>query len=158
MKSSRHLLHITHRFLQDTGTPHILMDINKLRELDLYNVFSSSYCVLVSYNIKSIQDLSTIIDFGRTLIHQKRLSLLLKLGTDLTLEMAVNTSNLPYLVAAELDDGREQFLCPIIGNSMPRLQETMCNYSYTMLKNKDLRVVMFGIPPYTYSITKSVFY
>ena len=98
-----------------------------------------------------MQDLIKIVEFGSTLMHHKRLSLMLQLGRDMTLDLAQRTKNVSFLVAAELDDGRVQFLCPIVGDSTPCLQEQLCDYSYTTLEGSNLRVGMFGVAPYVYS-------
>ena len=148
-----HLWHKStiHRHLPDRNIPYILMGFNELRKLEPYHALSSSHCVLVSYRINSIQDLINIFEFGSTLIHHKRLSLILQLGKDISLEVVPKTNNASFLVAAELDDGRVQFLCPIVGDSKPRLQEQLCDFSYTTLEGSNLRVGMFGVAPYVYS-------
>ena len=76
---------------------------------------------------------------------------MLQLGKNISLELEQRTNNVSFLVAAELDDGRAQFLCPIVGDSMPHLQERLCDFSYTTLKGSKLRVGMFGVAPYVYS-------
>ena len=45
-------------------------------------------------------------------MHKKRLALVLKLGPGMVLDMATNTEKLPFLIAADMENGREQYLCP----------------------------------------------
>ena len=81
--------------------------------------------------------------------------MILKLGPGLTLDMAANTTKLPFLVAATREeDGKEQFMCPVIGEANPRLQDAMCHRSYVSSEDKSLRVGIFGIPPYFYGKPK----
>ena len=65
----------------------------------------------------------------------------------ITLEMANYTSNLPFMVAARLDDGKEQFLCPIVGEDKPQFGLSMCKQSFISYKNKKIRYGIFGVPP-----------
>ena len=55
---------------------------------------------------------------------------------------------LPFLVAAELEKSRQQFLCPVVGESEPRLDREMCSPSYVSHRGKTLRMGIMGIPPY----------
>ena len=56
---------------------------------------------------------------------------------------------LPFLVAAELEKSRQQqFLCPVVGESVPRLERGMCSPSYVSHRGKTLRMGIMGIPPY----------
>ena len=70
---------------------------------------------------------------------------MLKLAQGMTLSMAKNTTKLPFLIAAEVGD-KEQFMCPVVGESTPRLQDTKCDLSYISYKDKILRVGIFGGP------------
>ena len=128
--------------------PKLVMDINMLGSIDIRTTFSSSYCLLISGIVNSNETLSDLFKFGWSVVQHKRLALLLKLGQGMTLEMATNTTKLPFLVAARTMDGKEQFLCPVIGEKNPRLQDTRCDRSYSSYKNKSLTVGIFGIPPY----------
>ena len=65
----------------------------------------------------------------------------------ITLEMANYTSNLPYLVVAELNDGKEQFLCPVVGEVKPHFGKSMCKQSLINYKNKKIRYGGTGYPP-----------
>ena len=122
---------------------------------DISVTFSSSHCLLVSAHISNNNSLSDIIKFGWSVIQHKRLALILELGEELTLNMAENTTKLPFMIAATDADGKDQFLCPVIGEAAPRLQDVMCDRTYVTPKEKSLRVAIFGIPPYFYG--KSVF-
>ena len=130
--------------------PRLVMDINMLHTLDIRTTLSSSYCLLISGHVNNNQTLSDLIKFGWSVVQHKRLALLLKLGKGMTLEMATNTTKLPFLVAARMMDGNEQFLCPVIGEKNPRIQDTKCDRSYSSYKSKSLTVGIFGIPPYIY--------
>ena len=128
-------------------TPMFVLDIDQLHTLDIQTTFSSSICLLISAHVKTNQSLSDLIKFGWSVVQHKRLALVLKLSPGFTLEMATNTTKLPFLVAARMEEGKEQFLCPVIGEANPRLQNVKCNLTYTSSKNKSLRVAMFGMPP-----------
>ena len=38
--------------------------------------------------------------------------MVLKLGPGMVLDMAANTEKLPFLIAAAMENGQEQYLCP----------------------------------------------
>ena len=127
-------------------TPLFLMDTKQLHTSDILTTFSSSTCLLISAPIKNNQSLSSLIHLGWSIVQRKRLALVLKLTKGITLSMAPNTTKLPFLIAAEVGE-KEQFLCPVVGESIPRLQDTKCNLSYTSYKGQTLRVGIFGGPP-----------
>ena len=131
-------------------TPMFVVDIDKLHTFDIQTTFSSSNCLLISVHVKSNESLSELIKFGWSVVQNKRLALLLKLTNGLTLDMATNTTKLPFLVAATIEDAGEQFLCPKIGDAQPRLQDSKCDLSYTSYKDKTLRTGVYGLPPYFY--------
>ena len=60
------------------------------------------------------------------------------------------STKLPFLIAADLDQaqGKEQFLCPVLGQHEPRLEQEMCRPSYVSYKDKMLQFGIFGINPY----------
>ena len=70
------------------------------------------------------------------------------MGKGITLEMATDTEKLPFLVAAILETGEEQFLCPVIGRVKPLLQSAMCDISYVSYKYKMLRIGLLGVHPH----------
>ena len=138
------------------STPHIYMKVDKMETLDFWPshighwnwTFASSPCLLVNYHIVDMTSLSTLLDFGRAAFQYKRLALVLTMDSGITLEMASNVTKLPFLVAAESSQGKEQFLCPVVGETDLRLEPEMCNPSYVSYKNKTLRFGIVGIPPY----------
>ena len=131
-------------------TLRFVMDSSMMHSSDIRATFSSSHCLLVSARVGNNQSLSDIFKFGWSVIQHKRLALVLKLEAGLTLDMAANTSKLPFMVAATDQQKKEQFLCPVIGRASPKLQSYMCDTSYVLSKEKNLRVAIFGIPPYFY--------
>ena len=131
-------------------TLRFVMDSSMMHSSDIRATFSKSHCLLVSAHISSNKSLSDIIKFGWSVIQHKRIALVLQLGDGLTLDMAANTTKLPFMVAAIDDKGKVQFLCPVIGESVPRLQDVVCDSSYVSAKEKFFRVAIFGIPPYFY--------
>ena len=44
-------------------------------------------------------------------------------------------------------DGKEQFLCPVVGEVKPRLRQEMCRKSYIDYKGKTLRIGLMGVLP-----------
>ena len=88
-------------------------------------------------------------------MQHKRAAFVIKMSSGMTLNMAPNITKLPFLVAAELEDGREQFLCPVVGEPEPFLQHSMCDHAYTSYKNKVIRVGVIGVPPYLYGKTQN---
>ena len=128
--------------------PHISMDIYKIKTLNIKKAFAFSSCLLVSYHVSSNFSLANLIDFGWEAIQHVRLALVVKMSSGITLDMMTNATKLPFLIAAELEQGREQFLCPIVGEINPILEDTMCKPSYASFKQKRLRVALLGIPPY----------
>ena len=100
------------------------------------------------YKVNSIKSLLAPVKFGRRAIQHKRIALVVKLGPGVTLNDIKNTHKLPFLIAAELDNGEEQFLCPVIGQPDPWRQQSMCKESYVSAKNKVLRVAILGSSPW----------
>ena len=132
--------------------PIFLLEIERLHAIDIQTTFSLSNCLLVSMEVNSNEHIADLIQFGWSVIQRKRLALVLKLGQGLTLDVAKNITKLPFLVAARTQNQRDQFLCPIIGDSNPSFQSVICNTTY---KNKSLRVAVFGVPPDILSKYKS---
>ena len=132
------------------GIPHITWDLENVMSMDTETAFRSSHCLLVNYEVNSNQSISALLEFGWTAIRRVRLALVLHMGPGLTLDMAPNSSTykLPFLVAAKLEDGKEEFLCPVVGEAEPRLEQKMCSLSYVSHKGKTLRLGIMGIPPY----------
>ena len=91
------------------------------------------------------------MNLGKQTFQRKRLALVLKLSSNASLTfryIANNINNLPFLVAALSNNDKEQFLCPVVGENKPRLQDVMCDLSHTSYKNKIVRVEIVGTPPY----------
>ena len=128
-------------------TPLYRMDIKILHTSDILTTFSSSTCLLILAAVNNNQSMSNLIHFGWSVVQRKRLALVLKLTKGMTLSMAPNTTKLPFLIAAQVGE-KEQFLCPIVGESNPHLQDIKCNLSYTSYNDKTLRVGTFGGPLY----------
>ena len=133
--------------LLNEGTPQFSMDLDKLNTLNPKSAFALSHCLFVTYDVGSKASLSALLDFGWATIHYIRLALVIKLDSSITLEMATNTTKLPFLVASVSDQAKEQFLCPVIGEVEPHLQQDMCKPSYVSYQNKILRITQLGIPP-----------
>ena len=125
-------------------TPTFVTNIESLKSFDILTTFSSSHCLLISAHVRNNQSLSDLIQFGWSVIQQKRLALLLKLSSGLTLDMATNKTKLPFMVAASMKGGKEQSLCPIIGKAEPRLMGTICDKTYTSYKNKSLQFQVYS--------------
>ena len=130
------------------GTPHISMELDKIKTLDTKLTFASSHCLLVNYHVGSKASLSSLLDFGRATLQHIRLALMLKIGSGITLDMATNVTKLPFLIAAESSLGKAQFLCPVVGERDLSLELEMCKPSYISYKNTTLRVGLIGISPY----------
>ena len=112
------------------------------------DTISSSHCLLAMYKMNSIKSLLALVEFGRRAIQHKRIALVLKLGSGVTLKDIENTHKLPFLITAELENGEEQFLCPVIGQAEPWEQQSMCKESHVSTKDKVLRVGIIGIRPW----------
>ena len=128
--------------------PRVAMAMKKLKTVDLGATMSSSHCLLATYNIGSHQDLVYLMEFGWKAILFKRIALVLKMAPGLTLESKLNLTKLPFMVAAELENGDEQYICPVIGEVNPLQQDFMCRQSYVSYENKVLRVGVMGLRPY----------
>ena len=137
--------------IQDLGIsarPQIVLELEKLLTLDLSPLLSSPSCILVSYHVNGNQSLASLIKLGWENIQRKRIALVLKMGSGITLDMEADTEKLPFVVAAQLENGKEQFLCPVVGENKPYLSQNICAQSYASYKNKVLRVGMMGRPPF----------
>ena len=133
-------------------SPQFVIDFAMLNKLDMNSMLPFSHCLLVAYLIKSRKDLSDILQFGQTVLRHKRIALILSLENEVTLNMATDIAEIPFLVAAELEGGGEHFLCPIVGSPKPILQDSMCNIMYTSYRYKKLRMGIFGGVPHIFHI------
>ena len=102
--------------------PQFIMGFATFNKLDSNSALSSSHCLLTAHYIESKESLSAIIKFGWNIIQHKRVALILSMAKGITLDMASNTEKLPFLIAANLEGGGKQFLCPIVGRAEPLLQ------------------------------------
>ena len=131
----------------DEGMPQISMALDKLPTSNIMLAFEKTQCLLVNYDLTTKASLSTLLDFGKMAIHRLRLALVIKLHSGINLEMATNTSNLPFLVAIESEHGKEKFLCPVVGKFKPLLDDKMCSESFHDYKSKAVRIGLIGTPP-----------
>ena len=127
--------------------PHVSMDLEHIKTLDIKTAFASSSCLLVSYDVEGKESLSTLLDFGLSSIQFVRLALVMKMNSGTNLNMIRNTTKLPFLIAAELEQGMEQFLCPVVGKIAPVLEQEMCDLSHVSYHGKQLRISHIGLPP-----------
>ena len=127
--------------------PQIMVNLNDIETLNLKSTLAYSTCLLVQYDVSSRAGLSALMEFGWKAINHVRLAIVITLRSGITLESAKNTSNLPFLVAAQLDDGKNQFLCPIVGEVKPGFGREMCKKSYLDYKGKKLRIGGVGLLP-----------
>ena len=128
----------------DEDIPHFAVTQEKLLTIDLGSTLSSSHCILALYEVDTPQNLASIMEFGWKATQHKRIALILKMGSGMTLDQTINTTKLPFLVAAEMENEEERFICPLIGEVEPLLQEHMCDKSYISLEQKTLRIGMVG--------------
>ena len=124
--------------------PHFAIAVDKLLTIDLGSTLSSAHCVLAIYDIDNVKQLGSVIKFGWKMILIKRIALLLRLGSGLTLDNPINMTRVPFPIAAELGNGLEQFICPFIGEDEPIFQEQMCKKSFLSLEGKTLRICFTG--------------
>ena len=133
-------------------TPKFVLDMAQLRAVDIRTSFSKSHCLLIKAYVGSPKDLAGAIAFGWTAVHHKRLGMALKLGSNLTLGMAANITNLPFPIAAQSVGGEEQFLIPSFGEEMPELRPNLVHHrpnpSYS---GKQIRICLYeGKVPSTF--------
>ena len=124
--------------------PHFAITHENLLTIDVGSTLSSSYCVLASYEVNTLQNLAFIMQFAWKAIQYKRIALILKMTSGMTLDHNINMTKLPFPVAAEVENGKEIFICPFIGEVEPILQEHMCGKSFVSLEKKTLRIGMVG--------------
>ena len=129
------------------ATLQFVMEMASLKAFDIRTSFSNSHCLLITAHVENQRILAEVIEFGWTAVHHKRLGVALRLGSNLTLDMVNNITNLPFSIAAQLEGGEEQFLFPSLGEDMPKLQSVMSHPTYS---GKPIRVGLIGIgaPPF----------
>ena len=130
--------------------PQFIMGFETAYKLDIGSALSSSHCLLAAYHVESKESLSAIIQFGWRVLQFKRVALILSMAKEITLDMAINTKKLPFLIAAKMEGGGRQFLCPILGRAEPLMQGHMCDMSYASYRYKKLRVGVYGFVPHLF--------
>ena len=125
-------------------TSQFVMDMASLKAFDIRTGFSNSQCLLITAHVGNQRILAQIIEFGWTAVHHKRLGMSLRLGSNLTLDMATNITNLPFPIAAQLEGGKVQFLRPDMGESMPKLQSFISHTPHPTYSEKSIRVGLVG--------------
>ena len=126
------------------ATPQFAITLDRLLNIDMGFLMSSTNCLLAAYQVDNLQNLASVIEFGWKAIKYKRIALILKLGSGLSLDHAINVTKLPFPIAAETENGGEQFICPFIGEETPIIQGHMCKSRYVSMEKKLLRVGMVG--------------
>ena len=140
-----------------TDIPNIMGDINLLKTLDIWNILAKSHCLLLLAQAEDNATLTSIIEFGWTAIQHKRVGMMLSLGSNMSLDKGINTTNMPFLIAAQLGRGEEQFLCPTVGNQQAQLQSSMCDQNLALYKGKTIRVgLSTAFIPYGFKTEKGV--
>ena len=92
------------------------MDIETLETFDLSSTaLSSSYCLLIVSSVRDKTTLYSLIQFGWKAIQHKRIGMVMSLGNKMTLKGLKNTTKLPFVIASQLGNAKEQFLCPVVG-------------------------------------------
>ena len=125
------------------NVPQLTVDINKLKALDIGSNLLPSHCFLVLAMVNDNATVSAIIEFGWAAIKHKRVGMILTLGSDMTsLNEVRNMTKLPFFIAARMDSGREEFLCPSVGNQLPLHQHAICEKHLTHYQDKKIRVVL----------------
>ena len=136
------------------GIPQFVMDVASLKAFDISSALSYSHCLLVTASVGDLKTLMELIKFGWTSVHHKRLGMALKLGSNITLEMATNITSLPFIIGALLEGGKEQFLCPYLGmgENMPHLQNSISQWSSANYMGKTIIIGHsgHGLPPWSF--------
>lgn len=131
--------------------PQVVQEVNQLNTFDVSSTLAHSHCILVIAQAHDNKTLSDLIQFGWSAVQHKRVGMMLKLGSNITLDKAKNTTKLPFLIGAKVDNGKEQFICPRIESYEPLIQQSMCQQHHTNYKGKTIRVGLFsGLRPYGY--------
>ena len=126
-------------------TLQFVMDMASLKAFDIRTGFSNSPCLLIMAHVGNQRILAEVIKFGWTAVHHKRLGMALRLGSNVTLDMANNITNLPFIIATQLEGGKEQFLFPSLGGDMPKLQPVMSHNPNRAYSGKHINVGLAGV-------------
>ena len=136
--------------------PRLTVKMEKLMTLDVdrssdTSAIVKSHCILVWARADDYSTISSIIEFGWTAIQNKRIGMMLQLGSNLSLGKLTNITNLPFVIAAQQENGKDQFLCPTIESYKPVLQQSMCRKDDADYRGKTIRVAVFtGAKPFGY--------
>lgn len=136
------------------GIPQFVMDAKSLKAFDISSGLSHSHCLLVTAHVGNLGMLMDVIEFGWAAVHHKRLGMALKLGLNLTLDMATNITSLPFIIGAQLEEGSEQFLCPDLGmgENIPHLQTSISQWPRPTYMGKSIIIGLsgHGMPPFLF--------
>ena len=130
------------------GIPHVSMELDKIEDLDTKWVLGSSHCLLVAYHVNNQAGLHSLLEIGRTIFQHKRMALVITLASGLKFEIGANSTKLPFLVAAEWESQKTQFICPIVGETKSHQQSKMCVSSHASYENRTLQMGIIGAEPY----------
>ena len=81
-----------------------------------------AYCILLAANVNDMSTMGALQEFAMRVVNQdRRISLILHLSPDISLNMA-NTTRTPYLIAGYYKGGEKTFMCPAVGSNEAVLQ------------------------------------
>ena len=129
----------TSKSYQLFNSPNFVMDMDKLGSIDIGSLLSSSTCILIISQASDNETISGVIEFGKSVAQHKRVGMILKLDSNTSLQ-SVNSTKIPYLVGAQMEGGKFQFLCPTTGSNRPIMESEMCPQTYTGYKGRYIRV------------------
>ena len=130
--------------------PQFAMDLDNLDSIDVKHSMSNSYCLLLTAIVTNSSMLSALAEFASRVVNKdKRIGLVLELGQNIKLNH-VNSTRLPYIIAGQLKEGNEQFLCPTVGSNAATLQSSMCDPNFLDIGGKTVRVTLAGGCPNTF--------
>ena len=140
---------------RDDTIPRVIMDLEQMETFNKqfdhiinHIVFSSSHCLLITYRVNTEDELSSLVEFGQKTFSYRRLALIITVDYNINLDIVTNSTNLPFLVAVQFDDGETKFICPVIGEDKSQMYPFMCKLSYVSYKYKSLKIGIVGIEPY----------
>ena len=107
----------------ELNVPQYAMAIEDLDSIDIKRSMANSYCLLLAATVTNSSMMPALIEFASRVVNKdRRIGMVLELGQGITLDL-VNSTRLPYIIAGQLEDGSEQFLCPTVGSNKATLQE-----------------------------------
>ena len=121
-----------------------------LPKLDIRTLATTSSCLIISSRVNDYETLSALVKFGFMVTSHKRLGMALSLGNGIFLEVLKDTPNFPFMMAATSDYGYERFLCPVVGERLPKIQSKMCDNSFSTVEGKILQAGFAGFWPYVF--------